>query len=111
MIADILSPETIVISQQSSQPPIATDISVWKWEESKDAVYAYGSLLAILGLGLTPGIANFSLSPLFYFVGLATLTIYIGAHRSLGAKERQQLTIKEVSVAASVDSITLLGLF
>ncbi len=39
-----------------------------------------------------------------YFWGLASMTIYIGAHRGLNAKQRQQISIKEgllAPVAAS----------
>jgi len=32
-----------------------------------------------------------------YFLGLGVLTVYIGAHRGLTSKSRQQLTVKEVS--------------
>lgn len=105
----MLSPEITVVSRQSSETPPETDVCTWKWEESKDAVYAYGALLGVLGLGLTPGLASFKLSPLFYFVGLATITIYIGAHRSLGARERQQLTMKEVRVVGEVYQVILHG--
>ena len=31
-----------------------------------------------------------------YFVGLATLTIYIGAHRGLSSRNRQQLSVQQV---------------
>ncbi len=31
-----------------------------------------------------------------YFVGLATLTIYIGAHRGLSSRNRQQLSMQQV---------------
>lgn len=32
-----------------------------------------------------------------YFIGLAVCTIYIGAHRGLNARQRQQINLKEVS--------------
>ena len=34
-----------------------------------------------------------------YFVGLATLTIYIGAHRGLSSRNRQQLSMQQVQRA------------
>jgi hypothetical protein len=37
-----------------------------------------------------------------YFVGLAVLTTYIGSHRGLTSKSRQQLTVKEVCVCVCV---------
>ena len=33
---------------------------------------------------------------LVYFLGLASMTIYIGAHRGLGVKLREQIGLKEV---------------
>ena len=33
-----------------------------------------------------------------YFVGLATLTIYIGAHRGLSSRNRQQLSMQQVGM-------------
>lgn len=37
-----------------------------------------------------------------YFLGLGVLTVYIGAHRGLTSKSRQQLTVKEVRHHAAV---------
>jgi hypothetical protein len=37
-----------------------------------------------------------------YFLGLGVLTVYIGAHRGLTSKSRQQLTVKEVSVCVVI---------
>lgn len=34
-----------------------------------------------------------------YFVGLATLTIYIGAHRGLTQRIRQQISLREVQLS------------
>lgn len=68
----------------------------WEWEESPDALCAYGILASILAFGTTPFASSLRYGELFYFVGLAATTIYIGAHRSLGAKARQQITFKEV---------------
>ena len=37
-----------------------------------------------------------------YFVGLATMTIYIGAHRGLTTKLRQQISLREVTQRTSL---------
>lgn len=133
---------------------------VWRWEESGDAVRAYGAFFGLLALGLIPAVQvslvvgrmsclggghapllragssrgsgpaagpaspgpagatlppplNVHLTPaaqesryadLPYFLGLASLTIYVGAHRGLTARQRQQISLKEgllAPVAAS----------
>lgn len=69
----------------------------WKWENSDDAVGAYGALLAILGAGaLAPGLHSVPWADLPYFVGLAATTIYIGAHRAVTSGVQQKITIREV---------------
>lgn len=60
-----------------------------------DAVKAYCALLGILSLGLIPGFTQVKLSEIPYFIGLGSMAIYIGSHKSLTAKTRQQLTFKE----------------
>ena len=39
-----------------------------------------------------------------YFIGLASMTIYIGAHRGLCTKVRQQISIKEVRNYSRLDA-------
>ena len=34
-----------------------------------------------------------------YFLGLASMTIYIGAHRGLNNRQRQQISLKEGALA------------
>jgi minor histocompatibility antigen H13 len=69
---------------------------VWKWENSQDAVKAYTALLGFLALGQIPALRHVRFVDLPYFIGLASMTIYIGAHRGLCTKVRQQISIKEV---------------
>lgn len=76
-------------SQQTSQ-------SAWEWKNSEDAVKAYTALLGFLALGQIPALRTVKFADLPYFIGLASMTIYIGAHRGLCTKVRQQITIKEV---------------
>ncbi|GMH33353.1 hypothetical protein BSKO_01187 [Bryopsis sp. KO-2023] len=91
--------------------PSQTDESVepWLWEDSQDAVVAYGVLFGLIALGMTPVLPTIKFGELFYFMGLATTTIYIGAHRSLGAKQRQQITVKEGALAPILASGVLFG--
>ncbi len=69
---------------------------MWKWENSQDAVKAYTALLGFLALGQIPALRHVRFVDLPYFIGLASMTIYIGAHRGLCTKVRQQISIKEV---------------
>ena len=71
-------------------------ISAWEWKNSEDALKAYTALLGFLALGQIPAMRHVKYADLPYFIGLATMTIYIGAHRGLCTKVRQQITIKEV---------------
>ncbi|KAF5836765.1 signal peptide peptidase-like protein [Dunaliella salina] len=85
----------------------------WKWEESQDAGVAYGTLTAVLALGAVSTLGSESGPPgssqldLFYFVSLAVCTHYIGAHRSLSAPNRAQISIKEGLIAPLAASVSL----
>lgn len=71
-------------------------VSAWEWKNSEDAIKAYTALLGFLALGQIPAMRHVKYVDLPYFIGLAAMTIYIGAHRGLCTKVRQQITIKEV---------------
>ncbi len=72
---------------------------------------AYGALLGILALGLVPSLQTNQLADLPYFVGLASLTIYIGAHRGLTQGQRQMLSIKEGALAPVLASVSLFACY
>jgi hypothetical protein len=76
-------------AKTNSYPP-------WRWEESDDAVKAYGALFGMMMLGQLPAAQQSQVFDIFYFLTLALMTIYIGAHRGLTTSQRQQLTMKEV---------------
>lgn len=57
---------------------------------------AYGALWAILGVGMLPVLRSHSIVDLPYFIGLAVVTIYVGAHRGLNSKQRQTISIEQV---------------
>lgn len=46
---------------------------------------------------------------LIYFLGLAVLTTYIGAHRGLTSKSRQQMSFREVSIDGNRWTVFILG--
>lgn len=79
----------------------------WKWENSTDAVKAYTALLGFLALGQIPALRHVRFVDLPYFIGLASMTIYIGAHRGLSTKVRQQISIKEGALAPFAASAAL----
>lgn len=55
---------------------------------------------ATSGTGARSNLRQYSsiLADLVYFLGLAVLTTYIGAHRGLTSKSKQQLSVKEVDM-------------
>lgn len=79
-------------SHKPSQP-------AWEWKNSADSLRAYTALLGFLALGQIPALRTVKYVDLPYFIGLASMTIYIGAHRGLCTKVRQQITIKEVQIS------------
>lgn len=95
-------------SFDGQQPP-----GNWQWIESKDALKAYGAFGGILTLGTLPNLQSTgaALIDLPYFVGLAAATIYIGAHRGLGSKQRQTLSLKQGALAPLFASAALLGAY
>ena len=73
----------------------------WRWDASEDAQWAYGTFFGLLLLGQLPYAQTLRLADLPYFMGLATLTIYIGAHRGLSSKARQQINLRQVRLQSS----------
>ncbi|KXZ51676.1 PSL3 protein [Gonium pectorale] len=55
----------------------------WRWEESADAVLAYGALVGLLALGNVPALQGAKLADLPYFVGLAGILAPVLASVSL----------------------------
>lgn len=83
----------------------------WKWEETDDALIAYGALLAILGVGSLEGFRANVLADFPYFVALALLTQYIGSHRALTSNQRTNISLKQGFLAPVFASISLLSLY
>ncbi|KAL6746720.1 signal peptide peptidase-like protein [Haematococcus lacustris] len=83
------------------------------WEESGDALRAYGVLAGVLCLGALdwPVLRSGGSADLLYFISLAVTTQYIGAHRSLTTKQRQQVSIKEGLLAPLAASVSLFSCY
>ena len=101
----------------------------WQWEESADATAAYGALLSVLlagralgplataaaassssaGAGAGAGVGPWLDLP--YFVALAAATVYVGAHRGLTSRQRQQMSLREGALAPVVASAALFGVY
>ena len=84
-----------VQAHQSMNGARRPEAPAWRWEASEDAQWAYGAFFALLAAGQVPALQALRLADLPYFMGLATLTIYIGAHRGLASKARQQISLRQ----------------
>ncbi|CAL5218425.1 g103 [Coccomyxa viridis] len=81
----------------------------WRWVDSEDALRTYIVFFGILLAGELPLLKGVQYADLPYFVGLATLTIYIGAHRGLSSRNRQQLSMQQSALAPLAASAALFG--
>lgn len=97
---------SLLQAQQSMRGARRPEAPAWRWEASEDAQWAYGAFFALLAAGQVPALQALRLADLPYFMGLATLTIYIGAHRGLASKARQQISLRQArSQAAHIQRI------
>ena len=83
----------------------------WRWDGSPDALKTYAVFLAVLGIGAMPSIQSLEYADLFYFISLALSTIYIGAHRGLSSKQRQEINFREGLLAPIAASLALFGTY
>lgn len=86
-------------------------VDEWKWEESGDALLSYGVLAGTLALGASGWLSGFRDGDLPYFIALAICTIYIGAHRGLTSKTRQNISLGQGAAAPVLASVSLFGLY
>lgn len=63
---------------------------------TEDAVWAHGFLFSVLLFGSLPVFYHWKFSNVPYFLSLAMLSIYIGAHRSLDSDAIEQVTLQQV---------------
>jgi len=83
----------------------------WKWEETGDAVLAYGALVGTLLVGQSGLLGQFKGGDLPYFVSLAVCTIYVGSHRALTSKARQNISLGQGALAPVLASVSLFGAY
>ena len=76
-----------------------------RWEDSGDAARVLGIFVGVLVAGQLSTAWQVPYVDLPYFVLLASLTIYIAAHRSRSNKTRQQISLKQVSSHACALSL------
>lgn len=81
----------------------------WRWEETDDALRAYGALFSCLLGGSVLPLSGLRFADIGYFTGLAICTIYIGAHRGLSSKMRTTISFKQGLLAPIACSIALFG--
>lgn len=98
-------------SSTSLLDPQLTAAQLSSWEESDEALAAYSLLISMLALGAIPAFHAQAWSDLPYFVTLASVTIHIGAHRSLTTRQRQQINLKEGLLAPLLASGALVGTY
>lgn len=67
--------------------------------------------LGILLLGTLPALHTTRMADLPYFISLAVTTIYIGAHRGLNSRQRQQINLKEGFIAPIAASVAIFGTY
>jgi minor histocompatibility antigen H13 len=96
------------VVEDSGKPSAA---AIWRWEDSTDAVKTYGVFLAVLLAGTIPALQGNKIADLPYFISLAICTIYIGAHRGLNFKQRQQINLREGFLAPFAASAALGGIY
>ncbi len=72
---------------------------------------AYAIFLGVLAAGNLPIMQQHQLLDLPYFISLAVCTIYIGAHRGLTTKQRQQISMKEGLLAPVFASVALFSCY
>lgn len=63
---------------------------------------AYSTLWALLGFGMLPALRGHSIVDPPYFIGLAAVTIYIGAHRGLNSKQLQTISLEQARVIVPI---------
>jgi len=90
---------------------IVDDSKVWRWEESADARRTYSVFAGVLALGLVPGFQELKYGDLPYFISLAVITIYIGAHRGLNSRQRQSINLREGVLAPVAASFAIFATY
>ncbi|KAK9800209.1 hypothetical protein WJX73_009552 [Symbiochloris irregularis] len=92
--------------QTNSAEATATDTP---WETTNQALLVLAGFVGVLVLGQVLADYKLPFVDLPYFVSLASLTIYIAAHKSRSNKTRQQISLTQATLAPVGASGALLG--
>ena len=103
--------EALGSPDDTSLAPAPPAAAAWRWEDSADAQRTYAVFFAVLVAGMVPWMQSTKLADIFYFISLAVTTIYIGAHRGLNNKQRQQITLKQGALAPVAASVAIFGIY
>lgn len=86
------------------------DDAEFVWDPD-DALFAYGSLAAVLAVGTTPWLQDQRYGYVPYFLGLALCSMYIASHRGLTREDRETFGLKQTALAPVALSISLFAIY
>ena len=86
------------------------DFPEFVWDPD-DALFAYGSLAAVLAVGTTPWLQDQRYGYVPYFLGLALCSMYIASHRGLTREDRETFGLKQTALAPVALSISLFAIY
>eukprot|EP00775_Hariotina_reticulata_P010035 gene10035-10191_t len=101
------------VANKVNNGPVQTPVKHFPlvWEKTEGGTQAYGALFLWLLLGNVTALQQWHAADFIYFVGLAVLTVYIGAHKGLTSRSKQQLQLRESILAPVLASCSLFGLY
>ena len=86
------------------------DLPEFVWDPD-DALFAYGSLAAVLAVGTTPWLQDQRYGYVPYFLGLALCSMYIASHRGLTRQDRETFGLRQTALAPVALSMSLFAIY
>lgn len=86
------------------------DLPEFVWDPD-DALFAYGSLAAVLAVGTTPWLQDQRYGYVPYFLGLALCSMYIASHRGLTREDRQNFDLRQTALLPVALSMSLFAIY
>lgn len=86
------------------------DLPEFVWDPD-DALFAYGSLAAVLAVGTTPWLQDQRYGYVPYFLGLALCSVYIASHRGLTRQDRETFGLRQTALAPVALSMSLFAIY
>ena len=86
------------------------DLPEFVWDPD-DALFAYGSLAAVLAVGTTPWLQDQRYGYVPYFLGLALCSMYIASHRGLTRIDRETFGLRQTALAPVALSMSLFAIY